>query len=539
MTANPSWIGVSPSSVSGEGRVRIEVASGHVGKSGTLTIGGLGIPVTVGCPISPTSVSPEELNFPEEGGSEEVSVTGLSGCSWAVSADEIWITVSPSMVLGGQSVNVTVADNTVTETDGPPRTGTVTIGDLDVDVSQGPVLPVPKPLPPLNPKRDELVLDWAKRHGKANDVCEAWHSLHYSARNVFIWNTHRLNRSRLLQEVTGLYAMFGTNSRESCGGEEYNRTYMSMTTSLQDKFLAEALRSNRNPLSAWRHTQDLKGPHSPYMYSIETHDGGPRGQIHFFHRNQIRVSRSFNDNCVDAIWEIPRTSICVGVCNGPRIKQVDPAPNWKDKCDGDKYTDRLLLDPQTHTFRRGPNDEVTLGGGLEGASIFEMDQDYNQYQQFRFHDSAPVCRLPSRGGGTLVSRKDQYSRNYGDPQWDWEPSACEDAYKSGGKFAFNDDSLRSTGVRAVTLRQVRARIDGLRRRFDLTPFVWTDPTITSGETLIRGVHLTELRLALVQAYAAADRNAPSFTDDPVVVGVTQVRAVHFVELRSAVVALEE
>ena len=57
-------------------------------------------------------------------------------------------------------------------------------------------------------------------------------------------------------------------------------------------------------------------------------------------------------------------------------------------------------------------------------------------------------------------------------------------------------------------------------------------------TPARAVHLTELRAALGEAYAAAGRPAPGYTDAAVTAGVTAMRAVQLQELRAAVAALE-
>ena len=71
----------------------------------------------------------------------------------------------------------------------------------------------------------------------------------------------------------------------------------------------------------------------------------------------------------------------------------------------------------------------------------------------------------------------------------------------------------------------------------LPPFDWTDRTLTPGVTPVRGVHLTELRAALAEAYAAAGRQGPVWTNaDPA--GAIVIRAAHLMELRDAVLALE-
>ncbi len=50
--------------------------------------------------------------------------------------------------------------------------------------------------------------------------------------------------------------------------------------------------------------------------------------------------------------------------------------------------------------------------------------------------------------------------------------------------------------------------------------------------------MTQLRRALVEAYAAAGRAVPAWTDESTVPGLTPIRATHLTELRRAVVALE-
>ncbi|PYM70781.1 MAG: hypothetical protein DME03_20605, partial [Candidatus Rokuibacteriota bacterium] len=103
-------------------------------------------------------------------------------------------------------------------------------------------------------------------------------------------------------------------------------------------------------------------------------------------------------------------------------------------------------------------------------------------------------------------------------------------------FTFTDDPLtpQSTLIRAVHVMELRTAIDSVRVARGLAPFAWTDPTLTIGSTPVRVVHLTELRTALSQAYQAAGRAAPTYTD-PTELGV--IKAIHLSELRAAVRAL--
>ena len=108
--------------------------SGSAGQSGTVTIGGRNIPIIVDpCPSSPTGVTPTTLTFTSAAGSRNVTVAGLTGCSWPVTDNQPWIT-TPSTVSAG-TMTVRVGENTGSTT----RSGTVTIGtSRTVAVSQLP-----------------------------------------------------------------------------------------------------------------------------------------------------------------------------------------------------------------------------------------------------------------------------------------------------------------------------------------------------------------------------------------------------------------
>ena len=104
-------------------------------------------------------------------------------------------------------------------------------------------------------------------------------------------------------------------------------------------------------------------------------------------------------------------------------------------------------------------------------------------------------------------------------------------------FTFTDDPLtaQTTLVRAVHILELRAALDSVRVAHGLPAFGWTDPTLTPGSTPVKVVHLTELRAALSQAYQAP---GPTYTDPTVEARVTVIKAIHLKELRDAVRALE-
>ena len=68
-------------------------------------------------------------------------------------------------------------------------------------------------------------------------------------------------------------------------------------------------------------------------------------------------------------------------------------------------------------------------------------------------------------------------------------------------------------------------------------YEWADAALELGVTPVRVVHLTDLRVALAEAYAAAGRQAPTYTDATPAAGTGVIRAAHLMDLRDAVVAL--
>ncbi|PYM95004.1 MAG: hypothetical protein DME04_05955 [Candidatus Rokuibacteriota bacterium] len=107
-------------------------------------------------------------------------------------------------------------------------------------------------------------------------------------------------------------------------------------------------------------------------------------------------------------------------------------------------------------------------------------------------------------------------------------------------FTFTDDPpvAQSTVIKTVHIVELRAAIDSLRVAHGLTPFAWTDPTLTPVSSKAKAVHFSDLRTALNQAYQAAGRALPTYTDPTLTAGKTVVKAVHLTDLRTAARALQ-
>lgn len=108
-----------------------------------------------------------------------------------------------------------------------------------------------------------------------------------------------------------------------------------------------------------------------------------------------------------------------------------------------------------------------------------------------------------------------------------------------GNFTFTEDPLiaQSSIIRAVHVTELRTAINNARTARGLAPFTWTDATLTAGGSLVRAIHLIELRTALNQAYQAAGRQVPTYSEASVAAGATTIKASHLNELRSALRAL--
>jgi uncharacterized repeat protein (TIGR03803 family) len=100
---------------------------------------------------------------------------------------------------------------------------------------------------------------------------------------------------------------------------------------------------------------------------------------------------------------------------------------------------------------------------------------------------------------------------------------------------FTDDPLvpGSTVIKAVHINELRTRIDAVRATYGLGAFGYTE-AVTTG-VVIRAQHVLEMRTAIQQAYTQAGLTPPTFT--PLGTG-SVVLAVHITELRDAVKALE-
>jgi Cu/Zn superoxide dismutase len=106
-------------------------------------------------------------------------------------------------------------------------------------------------------------------------------------------------------------------------------------------------------------------------------------------------------------------------------------------------------------------------------------------------------------------------------------------------IAFTDDPLTtgSTLVKAAHINELRTAVNTLRTSNGLGAFTFTDPSLAAGTT-IKVVHITELRTALGAVYVQRGRAVPTYSDPSITANVTKVKGLHISELRMAVRLVE-
>ncbi|HKY21473.1 MAG TPA: RHS repeat-associated core domain-containing protein [Vicinamibacterales bacterium] len=101
---------------------------------------------------------------------------------------------------------------------------------------------------------------------------------------------------------------------------------------------------------------------------------------------------------------------------------------------------------------------------------------------------------------------------------------------------FTDSTLQPgvTPVRAVHVTELRTCVNALRTQRGLSAATWTDPTLVAGDTA-KAAHILELRNALEAAYPVG--TAPTYQDPQLNPGSTVIKEIHITQLREATAAL--
>ena len=141
--SNASWITLAAGGGTGDGNVRYAVAANTgPARTGTMTVarGTVTVRQDGAPPPCQFDVSPRAESFPVTGGEGRVRVEASgSNCNWTATSNAPWITLTNSGAgTGGGDVRYVVAPNL-----GGARTGTLTVAQVTVTVSQSALVPGP------------------------------------------------------------------------------------------------------------------------------------------------------------------------------------------------------------------------------------------------------------------------------------------------------------------------------------------------------------------------------------------------------------
>jgi len=131
-SSDVTWISIATGAGTGNGTVPFTVSpSNGPARTGTLTVAGQLFTVTQsgGCSFD---VSPQSVSVDPAGGTRQVIVGGSAGCAWSAASSVPWITVTS----GDSGSGPGVVTFTAAATDGPSRTGTLTVAGQTVTVVQ-------------------------------------------------------------------------------------------------------------------------------------------------------------------------------------------------------------------------------------------------------------------------------------------------------------------------------------------------------------------------------------------------------------------
>jgi Putative binding domain, N-terminal len=134
--AGASWISLTSGSGQGAATVSFRVAANAdpAARSSAVTVGSREVSVSQQAAACRYRLSPGAVSLPSAGGSVGIEVAPSSGlCEWRARSETDWIVIREGATGRGNGRVVIEAGPST----GPPRTGTLVIGELNVTVTQG------------------------------------------------------------------------------------------------------------------------------------------------------------------------------------------------------------------------------------------------------------------------------------------------------------------------------------------------------------------------------------------------------------------
>ncbi len=162
--------------------------------------------------------------------------------------------------------------------------------------------------------------------------------------------------------------------------------------------------------------------------------------------------------------------------------------------------------------------------------------DADHYEVFRSWGNAPFAFFVSEPSNvftdTTVSQATTYLYKVRAVKSDGSLSGFSPV-DPATTIEFVDNIIRGTTIiKAVHILQLRQAVNLVRASVGQAPFSFTDPGLAAG-TVIKAVHISQLRTALTAARTALGLS-DVYTDDPLVGGTTLVDTTHIYNLRDRV-----
>lgn len=134
-SSDASWIsGLTPATGQGPGEIRFQVAPNPSpsSRSGQVTLNGISARVTQSGAQCQFELTPRSQSIAAAGGSGSVAIGTASGCAWAATSNDSWLTLTAARSGNGDGV----VAYSVSANSGVARLGTVSIGDQTFVVTQ-------------------------------------------------------------------------------------------------------------------------------------------------------------------------------------------------------------------------------------------------------------------------------------------------------------------------------------------------------------------------------------------------------------------
>jgi RHS repeat-associated protein len=215
------------------------------------------------------------------------------------------------------------------------------------------------------------------------------------------------------------------------------------------------------------------------------------------------------------------------------------APLWTQTYTYDRYGNRISVSASGYSAKLNSSDPQSTSGkrqlamatgraGVSPAMSAQREQGSSpSLSVSEGVDSTAGASNPQSAIGNqqlAMTRSHHASRS----------TRTESFIPQGNPPVFTDDPLVAgvTVIKAVHITELRTAIDQARARAGLAAASWAE-SISSSVTLIKASHITELRARLAEARTALGLSAASYTDPNLAVG-DPVKAAHIQELRDRV-----